>query len=103
VRLRWFRPFDADGLAQSLSRFKAVGVIDRDYSFGSPHLGGVLAGEVRNALYPGAGNKPPVLGFICGLGGREVTLTDVERITDSVYRAAEGNPQPLTQWIGLRE
>jgi pyruvate ferredoxin oxidoreductase alpha subunit len=103
VRMRWFRPFDADGLAQSLSRFKAVGVIDRDYSFGSPHLGGVLAGEVRNALYPGAGNKPPVLGFICGLGGREVTLTDVERITDSVYRAAEGNPQPLTQWIGLRE
>jgi pyruvate ferredoxin oxidoreductase alpha subunit len=103
VRLRWFRPFDADGLAQSLSRFKAVGVIDRDYSFGSPHLGGVLAGEVRNALYPGAGNKPPVLGFICGLGGREVTVPAVEQITDSVYKAAEGKPQPLTQWIGLRE
>jgi pyruvate ferredoxin oxidoreductase alpha subunit len=103
VRMRWFRPFDADGLVKCLSRFKAVGVIDRDYSFGSPHLGGVLAGEVRNALYPGAGNKPPVLDFICGLGGREVTIPDVERITDSVYRAAEGKPQPLTQWIGLRE
>jgi pyruvate ferredoxin oxidoreductase alpha subunit len=103
VRMRWFRPFDADGLAKCLSRFKAVGVIDRDYSFGSPHLGGVLAGEVRNALYPGAGKKPPVLDFICGLGGREVTLPDVERITDSVYKAAEGKQQPLTQWIGLRE
>jgi pyruvate ferredoxin oxidoreductase alpha subunit len=103
VRMRWFRPFDADGLTKCLSRFKAVGVIDRDYSFGSPHLGGVLAGEVRNALYPGAGKKPPVLDFICGLGGREVTLPDVERITDSVYKAAEGKAQPLTQWIGLRE
>ncbi|MFI5087012.1 MAG: hypothetical protein ACHP7I_01335 [Terriglobales bacterium] len=103
VRMRWFRPFDADGLVKCLSRFKAVGVIDRDYSFGSPHLGGVLAGEVRNALYPGAGKKPPVLDFICGLGGREVTIPDVERITDSVYRAAEGKQQPLTQWIGLRE
>jgi pyruvate ferredoxin oxidoreductase alpha subunit len=103
VRMRWFRPFDADGLVKCLSRFKAVGVIDRDYSFGSPHLGGVLAGEVRNALYPGAGKKPPVLDFICGLGGREVTIPDVERITDSVCRAAEGKQQPLTQWIGLRE
>jgi pyruvate ferredoxin oxidoreductase alpha subunit len=103
VRMRWFRPFAADELAKSLSRFQAVGVIDRDYSFGSPHMGGVLAGEVRNALYPGAGKKPPVLGFICGLGGREVTLPDVERITNSVYQAAEGKPQPLTQWIGVRE
>ncbi len=103
VRMRWFRPFAAEELAKSLSRFKAVGVIDRDYSFGSPHMGGVLAGEVRNALYPGAGNKPPVLGFICGLGGREVTLPDVETITNSVYKAAEGKQQPLTQWVGLRE
>jgi pyruvate ferredoxin oxidoreductase alpha subunit len=103
VRMRWFRPFAADELAKSLSRFKAVGVVDRDYSFGSPHLGGVLAGEVRNALYPGAGKKPPVLDFICGLGGREVTLPDVEKITDSVYKVAEGKQQPLTQWIGLRE
>jgi pyruvate ferredoxin oxidoreductase alpha subunit len=103
VRMRWFRPFAAEALAKSLQRFKAVGVVDRDYSFGSPYLGGVLAGEVRHALYPGKGNKPPVIGFICGLGGREVTLPDVEKMADAVYRAAEGKPQPLTQWIGLRE
>ncbi len=103
VRMRWFRPFAADELAESLSRFNAVGVIDRDYSFGSPHLGGVLAGEVRNALYPSAKKKPPVLGFIAGLGGREVTVPDVEKITDSVYKQAEGKKQPLTQWIGVRE
>ena len=103
VRMRWFRPFAAEELAKSLQRFEAIGVIDRDYSFGSPYLGGVLTGEVRHALYPGAGKKPPVLGFICGLGGREVTVPDVERMADSVYRAAEGGSQPLTQWIGLRE
>jgi len=103
VRMRWFRPFAAEQLSKSLQRFKAVGVIDRDYSFGSPYLGGVLSGEVRHALYPGEGNKPPVLGFICGLGGREVTLPDVERMAESVYKAAEGKAQPLTQWIGLRE
>jgi len=103
VRLRWFRPFAAEDLAKCLGRFSAVGVIDRDYSFGSPYLGGVLAGEVRNALYPSPGKKPPVLDFIAGLGGREVTVPDVEKITASVYQAAAGKPQPLTQWIGLRE
>ncbi len=102
VRMRWFRPFAAEELAKSLGRFKAVGVIDRDYSFGSPYMSGVLATEVRTALYPSA-HRPPVLGFICGLGGREVTVPDVEKVTDCVYKAAEGKQQPLTQWIGLRE
>jgi pyruvate ferredoxin oxidoreductase alpha subunit len=103
VRLRWFRPFAAEELAQCLGRFSAVGVIDRDYSFGSPYLGGVVAGEVRNALYPSPGKKPPVLGFIAGLGGREVTVPDVEKITAAAFRAAQGKSEPLTQWIGLRE
>ena len=103
VRMRWFRPFAAEELANCLTRFSAVGVIDRDYSFGSPYMGGVLAGEVRNALYPSPGRKPPVLGFICGLGGREITVPDVEKMVESVYRAAEGKSQPLTQWVGLRE
>jgi hypothetical protein len=43
------------------------------------------------------------LGFIAGLGGREVTVPDVEKITASVHQAAAGKSQPLTQWIGLRE
>ena len=103
VRMRWFRPFAAEELAKTLSRFSAVGVIDRDYSFGSPYLGGVLAGEVRSSLYASPGRKPPVLDFICGLGGREVTVPDVQKMTESVYQAAAGKSQPLTQWIGLRE
>jgi pyruvate ferredoxin oxidoreductase alpha subunit len=102
VRMRWFRPFPAEDLARSLSRFKAVGVIDRDFSLGSPHMGAVLATEVRAALYPVAA-RPEVVGFIAGLGGREVTLPDVKRMFESVEAAAQGKPQPATQWIGLRE
>ena len=104
VRMRWFRPFAAEELAKSLSRFKAVGVVDRDYSFGSPFNSGVVATEVRTALYSSpVSNKPPVLGFIAGLGGREVTVPDVEKVAESVFKAASGKAQPLTQWIGLRE
>src|SRR5260370_13566532 len=38
VRMRWCRPFAAKELAKSLSRFQAIGVIDRDYSFGSAYM-----------------------------------------------------------------
>ena len=102
VRVRWFRPFPAEELAQTLGRFKAVGVIDRDYSFGSPHMSGVLATEIRASLYPAAA-RPPVVGFICGLGGREVTVPDVRRMSDMVFKAAAGQAQPPVTWIGIRE
>jgi pyruvate ferredoxin oxidoreductase alpha subunit len=102
VRLRWFRPFAGREIAKSLERFKAIGVIDRDFSFGSPDLSGVVATEVRSAMYTNAATRPPVLGFICGLGGREVTVPDAEKMTEMVLQAAKGKTQPLTQWIGLR-
>jgi len=102
VRVRWFRPFAAEELAASLGRFKSIGVIDRDFSLGSPYHSGVLTTEVRAAMY-GSGKRVPVLGFFCGLGGREVTLPDVKKMAEKVYLAAEGKQQPPTQWIGLRE
>ena len=102
VRMRWFRPFAAEELAKSLSRFKAVGVVDRDFSLGAPFSSGVLATEVRAALFPVA-KRPALVAFICGLGGREVTLPDVRKMTDSMFAAAAGKAQPSTQWIGLRE
>jgi pyruvate ferredoxin oxidoreductase alpha subunit len=102
VRVRWFRPFAAEELAKCLGRFKAVGVLDRDFSLGSPYHSGVLATEIRAAMYPTA-KRPPIVGFIGGLGGREVLLPDVNKMADIVYQAAEGKAQPFTQWIGVRE
>ena len=103
VRLRWFRPFPTDKLVAVLSRAKAVGIIDRDYSFGSPFGSGVVANEVRAAMYH-ADRRPPLLSFICGLGGREVTLEDVYKVTDMCYGAAQsGKSEAKTHWIGVRE
>ncbi len=102
VRLRWFRPFPAEDLARTLGRFKAVGIVDRDYSLGAPYMSGVLATEVRSALYPAA-KHPELVAFIAGLGGREVTVPDVRKMVEKVELAAQGKAQPATQWIGLRE
>jgi pyruvate ferredoxin oxidoreductase alpha subunit len=103
VRLRWFRPFPAEKLVAVLSKAKAIGVVDRDYSFGSPFHSGVVATELRAALY-NAERRPPLLSFICGLGGREVTLEDVYKATDLCYAAANsGKADATTLWLGVRD
>jgi pyruvate ferredoxin oxidoreductase alpha subunit len=103
IRLRWFRPFPYEQLARALRHAKAIGVIDRDYSFGSPFGSGVVANEVRAALY-NAEHRPPLIGFICGLGGREVTLEDVNKAVGICYVAANaGRAERATYWLGVRE
>jgi len=103
IRLRWFRPFPFERLAQALGRAKAIGVIDRDYSFGSPFHSGVVANEIRAAMY-NADTRPPLLSFICGLGGREVMLEDVYKAVDMCYAAATaGKSDSKTHWLGVRE
>jgi len=102
VRVRWFRPFDFVGLGNLLDRFGAFGVIDRDFSMGSPYNSGVLANEIRAALYHQK-RRPPVLSFIVGLGGREVTITGVEEMFGKVQKAAEAGAGPAdTDWIEVR-
>jgi len=103
VRLRWFRPFPTEQLVKALSKASAIGVIDRDYSFGSPFASGVVANEIRAAMY-NAEKRPPLLSFISGLGGREVTLEDVYKATDLCYNAAKsGKSDVKTHWLGVRE
>ncbi len=102
VRLKWVRPFPTDELRESLSRFKAVGVIDRDYSYGSPYHGGILLNEVKAALY-GSDKQPHMKGFICGLGGREVLLEDVKSMADEVLSIANsGKADNDVRWVGVR-
>jgi pyruvate ferredoxin oxidoreductase alpha subunit len=103
VRLKWFRPFPYEPLAKALGKAKAIGVIDRDYSFGSPFASGVVANEVRAALY-NTDKRPPLIGFICGLGGREVTIENVTEAVGLCEKAAKtGKAEKPTYWLGVRE
>ena len=81
----------------------AVGVIDRDYGFGSAFHSGVLANELRAALYP-LETRPSVVSFVAGLGGREVSIDNVIEIAGMTFDAAsDGVDDQDTHWIGLRE
>jgi pyruvate ferredoxin oxidoreductase alpha subunit len=103
VRVRWFRPFPTIELQDALKGVKAVGVIDRDYGFGSGFHSGVLANELRAALYP-TDNRPKIASFIAGLGGREVSSDNVIEIAGLTRDAAKGKLDDQdTFWIGVRE
>jgi len=104
VRLKWFRPFPTEEVVKSLRRFKAVGVIDRDYSFGSPYYGGVLYNEIRSALYS-QDTRPVIVGFIAGLGGREIEQPMATEIFEKTMAAGKGDlaAGDTCHWIGVRE
>jgi pyruvate ferredoxin oxidoreductase alpha subunit len=105
VRLKWFRPFPTEDIIKSLTRFKAVGVIDRDYSFGSPFYGGVLYHELRSALYSQQ-KRPIVLSFVAGLGGREIDQNMATQIFELTKKAADKgtlDQGDACTWIGVRE
>jgi pyruvate ferredoxin oxidoreductase alpha subunit len=102
LRLKWFRPFPMPELQKALARAKAIGVVDRDYSFGSPNHAGVLYSEVRSALYD-LGHRPAVVGFISGLGGREVSLDNVTEMSEILLKTARtGRLEQPNYWIGVR-
>lgn len=103
VRVKWFRPFPDIEIRESLSRFKAVGIIDRDYSLGSPSHGGVLFNEVRSAMYS-AEDRIPLIGFIAGLGGREITIPITKQMFEITQKVAEtGKVDQEIHWVGVRE
>jgi hypothetical protein len=48
--------------------------------------------------------RPPLIGFICGLGGREVTIENVTEMVQLCEQAAKtGKTEKPTCWLGVRE
>jgi pyruvate ferredoxin oxidoreductase alpha subunit len=98
IKLRVFRPFPADHLLDALKGAKGVGVMDRCISFG---LGGPLFNEIRSHAYGKL--DVPIRSFIYGLGGRDITVPEIENIFEGVQEIAAGAEAPETTYVGVRE
>ncbi len=100
LKLRAFRPFPAEEIAEALQGAAAVAICDRAASFGAEV--GPLYAEVTSALY-NAGVHIPCSNYIYGLGGRMVTPEDIVGIyRDLEQVAAEGQPPQPLQFLGVR-
>ena len=101
VRIRLWRPFPSKALAAALKGAKAVAVVDRAISFGA-HNGPVCA-EVKSLMYKEK-ERPVILNFVAGLGGRDVPVSDFEQMADRAKSAITGKlVKDGFEMIGVRE
>lgn len=100
IKLRVFRPFPAEELAEALKNCKAVAIMDRTESYNGN--GGPLGSEVTAGLY-----RKKVLitavNYIYGLAGRDFTVQEVYDIFAELENAVTNNTEvEQYQYIGLR-
>ena len=95
ARVRVFRPFPEEEIRSIAGNAAGIGVIDRNISFGHE---GIFFTETKAALYNTA-NPPKTYGFIAGLGGRDVTPSDIEEM---IHLTASGQADEVT-WFKLKK
>lgn len=101
LKLRVFRPFPAEEIAQALKNCKAVAIMDRCESYNGN--GGPLGSEVPAALFK---NKVMIeaVNYIYGLAGRDFTIRDVMGIFGELEDMIEkGTSVEQYQYIRLRK
>ncbi|HTY09414.1 MAG TPA: transketolase C-terminal domain-containing protein, partial [Candidatus Edwardsbacteria bacterium] len=98
LKVRVFRPFPNEEIAQTLLGKKAVAVLDRSDVLGG--FGGPVFTEVRAALYQKP-NAPALCDYVYGLGGREI---DMEMIGQVFADLKSGKAKPDgVQYLGVRD
>ena len=80
LRIRYMRPFPNEEIAQAVKNAKAVGVLEKDISFGNE---GTVYTNVNSALQK-ANINIPTSNYIGGLGGKNVSPEEIENIFDSI-------------------
>ena len=98
VKIKMFRPFPSGGLYHVLNGRKAIGILDRSVCLGwnCGHLYMELAAAMGlNGL------SVPMLNFIVGLGGLDITLKKIGRAIDLTQKAGVEGVTDRVFWIDL--
>jgi pyruvate ferredoxin oxidoreductase alpha subunit len=96
VKIRLWRPFPLDELRAAIRGAETIIVMDRAVSFGG--AGGPVATEIKSLLFHDP-QKPRIVNFIMGLGGRDVRVEDFVAM---VERAAKKKDETY-EYYGVRE
>ncbi|MGN0690619.1 MAG: transketolase C-terminal domain-containing protein [Oscillospiraceae bacterium] len=85
VRIRYMRPFPKKELTKVIKNAKAIAVLEKDISFGNE---GTVFSNVNSALYS-EGITVPSYNFIGGLGGRNISSSDIENIFTKIQQGTD--------------
>ncbi len=100
LKLRLWRPFPHQELRQAVKDAEVLIVLDRAISFGGP--GGPVCSEVKAALY-GEKRRPKVVGFVGGLGGRDISMSGFEEMVERGIAIARTGSKREFEIYGVRE
>ncbi|MGN0293048.1 MAG: pyruvate ferredoxin oxidoreductase [Lachnospiraceae bacterium] len=100
IKIRMFRPFPAEEIAQALKNVKAVALMDRTESY-NDH-GGPIGAEVMAALFRAKINCEAV-NYVYGLGGRDVRVEHIEEVFAELEKVAAEGTDNAYRYMGLRE
>ncbi|MGZ5455030.1 MAG: pyruvate ferredoxin oxidoreductase, partial [Candidatus Aminicenantales bacterium] len=97
LRIKVFRPFPFERVREVLGKVKKAAVVDRNCSYGA---GGIFYQEVKSAIY-GRPGMPPLIGYIAGLGGRDITTDSFKEIAADAM--AKDRAEEEIVWIGVKK
>ncbi len=97
LKIRYMRPFPEKEIIKLAEKVKAVGVVEKDISFGYE---GTVFTNVNSALSK-LENAPLSLDFLCGMGGRDVSKLDIYNMFISLFKAVDGEKQKRVQFINM--
>jgi len=98
IKLKCFRPFPTEEFQKLAPKYKAIGVVDRNNSFGSAG-GGIVNIELSRALYNEPDN-PLLVNFHVGLSGTDVTMNQIRYMADETLEAAKtGKVKYIVDWV----
>lgn len=101
LKLRMFRPFPAEEIAEALQGLKAVAILDKADSLNA--AGGALFEDVTSAMYVNK-KQVPMVNYIYGIGGRDTTTMQIESVYNDLQEIVKtgetGNPY---RYLGLRK
>ncbi|MFH1031840.1 MAG: transketolase C-terminal domain-containing protein [Chloroflexota bacterium] len=100
LKLKLWRPFPFEEFRELVKNAEVVIVLDRAMSTGGP--GGPVCSEVKSALY-NEPKRPKVIGFIGGLGGRDITVAGFEQMVNRGIELAAKGVQIESEMFGVRE
>ena len=101
IKIRLYRPFPAEEIAEALKNVKAVAIMDR--AEGYTNHGGPLGSDVMAAMFR-ARSQAHAVNYIYGLGGRDVRVEDMEKVfADLKQIVADGDAGETYRYLGIRE
>ena len=101
LKLRMFRPFPAEEIAEALQGLKAVAILDKADSLNS--AGGALFEDVTSAMYVNK-KQVPMVNYIYGIGGRDTTTMQIESVYNDLQEIVKtGETENPYRYLGLRK